>query len=231
MFRVDIFISRGRPFDQSQLGRRVAVSLTPDPGHTVFVASPEDVILAKLEWYGAGGQVSDRQWSDILSVLAVQSDRLDLAYLRAWADALGVSHSWNARWPIPSPERDLAQNDRAIILEHPIRKAWQLAFYGDGDKARMEGGSTNLCAVYSRVVRVRRPFPQPRTRTWSAALKPIGSNSQWNQQKAFVLKPRGIRIGLVIWSGVRYGHSIRNRVGLIPASDGLALPTPPLSQD
>ncbi len=91
MFRVDIFISRGRPFDQSQFGRRVAVSLTPDAGHTVFVASPEDVILAKLEWYGAGGQVSDRQWSDILSVLAVQSDRLDLAYLRTWAEALGVS--------------------------------------------------------------------------------------------------------------------------------------------
>jgi hypothetical protein len=29
---------------------------------SVYVTSPEDTILAKLEWYSMGGQVSDQQW-------------------------------------------------------------------------------------------------------------------------------------------------------------------------
>ena len=56
-----------------------------------FVASPEDTILAKLEWYRLGDEISDRQWRDILGVLAVQGDRLDLAYMRQWAATLDVS--------------------------------------------------------------------------------------------------------------------------------------------
>jgi hypothetical protein len=49
------------------------------------IASPEDIILAKLEWYRMGGEVSDRQWNDILGVLKLQGLRLDLVYLRQWA--------------------------------------------------------------------------------------------------------------------------------------------------
>ena len=56
-----------------------------------FVASPEDTILAKLEWYRLGDEISDRQWRDILGVLAVQGDRLDFAYMRQWAATLDVS--------------------------------------------------------------------------------------------------------------------------------------------
>ncbi len=91
MFKVDIFVTRGRPFDQSQFERRAAVTLAAESDRTAFVASPEDVILAKLEWYRDGGSVSDRQWRDILGVLMVQAGRLDLDYLRHWAAALGVS--------------------------------------------------------------------------------------------------------------------------------------------
>jgi hypothetical protein len=58
---------------------------------TIYLATPEDTILAKLEWYRLGDEVSDRQWRDILGVLAVQGDRLDLAYMRQWAATLGVS--------------------------------------------------------------------------------------------------------------------------------------------
>jgi hypothetical protein len=53
------------------------------------VASAEDILLAKLQWYRMGGEVSERQWSDIAGILAVNSE-LDATYLRTWAARLGV---------------------------------------------------------------------------------------------------------------------------------------------
>lgn len=91
MFKVDIFIPKGRPFDRQQLVRRQPWAADPDSGRVFYVASPEDTILAKLEWYRLGDELSDRQWRDILGVLAVQGDRLDLSYMREWAADLGVS--------------------------------------------------------------------------------------------------------------------------------------------
>jgi hypothetical protein len=91
MFKVDIFPSKNRPFEQSQFKRRVAYTLADDLKETAYVASPEDNILAKLEWYRLGGEVSDRQWQDILNVIKIQGDRLDRAYLEKWANQLEVS--------------------------------------------------------------------------------------------------------------------------------------------
>jgi hypothetical protein len=61
MFKVDIFPKSDHPFDQSQLERRVSLSLTRDPERKAYIASPEDSILAKLVWYRKGEEVSDRQ--------------------------------------------------------------------------------------------------------------------------------------------------------------------------
>ena len=91
MFKVDIFIPKQRPFDRAQLQRRTKQVIATEPEREAYVATAEDTILAKLEWYRRGGEVSDRQWQDVLGVLKVQGNRLDLAYLRQWAASLGVS--------------------------------------------------------------------------------------------------------------------------------------------
>ena len=91
MFKVDIFIPKGRPFDRQQLDRRQPWVADPDSGRVFFVATPEDTVLAKLAWYRLGDEISDRQWRDILGVLAVQGDRLGFAYMRQWAATLDVS--------------------------------------------------------------------------------------------------------------------------------------------
>ena len=91
MFKVDIFIPKGRPFDQQQLDRRISEQMGSDSGEQVWVLSAEDVVLAKLEWFRLGGEVSERQWRDILGVLKTQQTALDVVYLRQWAASLGVS--------------------------------------------------------------------------------------------------------------------------------------------
>ena len=90
-FKVDIFIRKSRAFDQMQLDRRRLSVIASNPEESVYVTSPEDTILAKLEWYRMGGEVSDRQWRDILGVLKTRAGELDLGYLRKWAAELHVS--------------------------------------------------------------------------------------------------------------------------------------------
>lgn len=89
-FKVDIFIRKLRPYDQVQLNRRRESVIATNPEASVYVVSPEDIILSKLEWYRMGGEVSDRQWRDILGVLKVRAGELDLNYLRKWAGELNV---------------------------------------------------------------------------------------------------------------------------------------------
>ncbi|MFQ5843748.1 MAG: hypothetical protein ACE5JG_02045 [Planctomycetota bacterium] len=90
MLKVDVFIPRDRPYDREALRRRRPDRLEgPEGARQFFVATPEDVILAKLEWYDRGGRASERQWSDVLGILRVQGD-IDEAYLRKWAPELGV---------------------------------------------------------------------------------------------------------------------------------------------
>jgi len=90
-FKVDVFICKLRTFDQMQLARRRTSVIATDPEQSVYVVSPEDIVLAKLEWYRMGGEVSDRQWRDILGVLKTQAGELELDYLQKWARELSVA--------------------------------------------------------------------------------------------------------------------------------------------
>jgi hypothetical protein len=91
MFKVDVFIPKPRAFDQEQIRRRVRQVVVAEPEIAIYVATAEDTIVAKLEWYRAGGYGSERQWRDVIGVIKVQAERLDTTYLRRWAVTLGVT--------------------------------------------------------------------------------------------------------------------------------------------
>jgi hypothetical protein len=90
MFKVDVFIPRDRTFVREQFSRAREETLSIDPEIRAVVSTAEDILLAKLEWYRMGGEVSERQWRDVLGVLKVQEGALDMDYLRQMARELKV---------------------------------------------------------------------------------------------------------------------------------------------
>ena len=90
-FKVDIYVAQADEFTRRQLERRRRETLLPGEAGGVYVATPEDTILGKLQWHQRGGGVSERQLTDVTGVLKVQGTRLDLEYLREWAGRLGVA--------------------------------------------------------------------------------------------------------------------------------------------
>lgn len=89
-FKVDLFLCRDRAFSRMEMQRCQTVELMP--GVPMRVASAEDCVLSKLEWFEKGGRVSDRQWRDILGILKAQQGSLDTAYLSRWARELAVDN-------------------------------------------------------------------------------------------------------------------------------------------
>lgn len=89
-FKVDFFVLGDGSFDRSEFERAEILRIHEGPDLDAPVKSAEDTVLRKLAWYRLGGEVSDRQWSDILGILEIQGARLDRGYLDRWAPELGV---------------------------------------------------------------------------------------------------------------------------------------------
>ena len=89
--KIDIFVPKLRRFEGGQFSRARRTPVAEGSTIEIPVCSAEDIVLAKLEWYRAGGELSDRQWGDILGVLRVNAKSLDLDGMREGALELGVS--------------------------------------------------------------------------------------------------------------------------------------------
>jgi hypothetical protein len=83
--KVDFWLLRPEPFEREMFARRQRVELFGEPA---WIATAEDVILHKLYWHSISPQ--DRQLADAAGIVAVQSAKLDLEYLRRWAAKMGV---------------------------------------------------------------------------------------------------------------------------------------------
>ena len=84
-WKADLIIRKDRPFSREEFARRSVVEVE---GHQIEVASPEDIILSKLEWSKLSD--SERQYLDALNVAQIHRDHLDRDYLSRWAPELRV---------------------------------------------------------------------------------------------------------------------------------------------
>jgi hypothetical protein len=91
-YKFDLFPLGNDDYSRTEFGRRTWIELHALDAEPIecAVASAEDTILRKLQWYRAGGETSERQWNDMRGVLKVSGPRLDRAYMRHWAPVLKV---------------------------------------------------------------------------------------------------------------------------------------------
>lgn len=89
-WKADLIVRKARSFSEGELARRQPAVWEGCP---LWVASVEDVILAKLEWAKLGA--SARQLEDVTALLRIHAHDLDSAYLRRWTGELGLGTQWD----------------------------------------------------------------------------------------------------------------------------------------
>lgn len=90
-FKIDFMVPKDDDFNRSRFTRGRALPVTAES--IAIYASPEDVIIRKLQYYKLGG--SDKHLRDIRGIIKTSSEHIDLGYITSWASREGVSDIWN----------------------------------------------------------------------------------------------------------------------------------------
>jgi len=88
--KVDVFVAGEDPFDRERIRSGLRLEVSREQTASMVLDTAEHSILRKLEWYRRGGEVSERQWRDVVAMLRIQGPALDRSRLDAWAERLGV---------------------------------------------------------------------------------------------------------------------------------------------
>ena len=89
-FKFDFFPADAFVLGMEELDRAVFLAGTGLSEEPAPFVTPEDILLAKLHWFKAGGEVSDVQWRDIQGIVRGCGPTLDRRYLEQGAERLGV---------------------------------------------------------------------------------------------------------------------------------------------
>lgn len=88
--KVDFWMRKGDDYGREAFARRKQY---PYGRFMVSIATPEDVIVTKLEWHRMSD--IDKHYFDARGVYAVQKDTLDTAYIARWCEAKSVLDLWH----------------------------------------------------------------------------------------------------------------------------------------
>ncbi len=78
-FEIELFDLSDDPFDQTRFDRRINIIFN---NISIFLPTPEDVIIQKLRWYKNARR--DKDLEDASHVYLVQKDNLDIDYIQKW---------------------------------------------------------------------------------------------------------------------------------------------------
>ncbi|MDX1964423.1 MAG: hypothetical protein SFX18_14825 [Pirellulales bacterium] len=81
VFLIELFELSADPHDQARFARRQKLPLE---NRDVYVLTPEDVLVTKLNWLQIANRGKDL--ADIKGVIAVQGDALDWPYIENWCE-------------------------------------------------------------------------------------------------------------------------------------------------
>jgi hypothetical protein len=88
-WKIDFIFRKSRPFSREEFRRRIRAHLQRV---SVFVASTEDIVIAKLEWSKLAQ--SQRQIDDVAAILRIRRETLDRAYIEKWTRELRLEDEW-----------------------------------------------------------------------------------------------------------------------------------------
>jgi hypothetical protein len=88
--KIDVIVPADSEFNRSRFSRRLRMPGGMD--FDVWLSSPEDVIVKKMEFYKEGH--SEKHVRDILGVLKLRGDKIDRDYITLWADRMQLSDIW-----------------------------------------------------------------------------------------------------------------------------------------
>ncbi len=87
-WKADLIIRKKTDFHTEEFQRKRKEKLL---GKDLYILSPEDTILSKLEW--AKNSHSEQQFRDAFEVAVIQWRNLEMEYLRKWAEQLHLKSS------------------------------------------------------------------------------------------------------------------------------------------
>jgi hypothetical protein len=89
-WKIDLIIRKSRAFSLEEFDRRQLVTVQ---GLPLYVASAEDVVIAKLEWSKLAQ--SQRQLEDVATILRLRWETLDGSYMEKWISELHLKQEWS----------------------------------------------------------------------------------------------------------------------------------------
>jgi hypothetical protein len=89
--KIDVIIKKKTFFDNSRFSRIKRLRLEEKE---INFASPEDVIIKKMEYYKMGS--SEKHLRDITGILKIYRGMIDFEYLKHWISIFDLIEIWNA---------------------------------------------------------------------------------------------------------------------------------------
>jgi hypothetical protein len=87
--KIDIVLRKNTEFSASEFKRKKQIEIIPH--FKVHIATPEDVIIKKLDYYREGG--SEKHLTDVREILA--GTQVDKTYIEFWVQKLGLQTQWS----------------------------------------------------------------------------------------------------------------------------------------